>query len=428
MRASIDAALLISISTAHAAEPTSAQHLAQDAVIVDTHIDAPDVLAGRWSDLGVATPANDFDYPRARAGGLDVAFLSIYTSAGQDDAGGAWQAANAQIDAVEALVQRHPDKFALLRAPGEIERLRAGGRVLLALGMENGAPIGDEIGRLAEFHARGVRSLTLVHSRSNRISDSSYDQNRRWGGLSPFGEQVVAELNRLGIMVDVSHLSDDAVRDVLARSRAPVIASHSALRRFTPGFERNLSDELVRAIAASGGGVQIPFGTAFSDRQAADNIQAQFRALAELRKRNAALAAADQPTESEDAFNQAWEAAHPAPATRIEAVLDQIDYAVQLVGAGHVGLGSDFDGVTALPVGLQSVADYPNLVAGLQARGYREADIRKILGGNLLRVWTAVEAAAKPQYSRSNTPRRNEAPQCGASFDHALRWLSRRSS
>ena len=395
MRAQLFSALLL-ISTAHAADLTPAQRLAQDAVIVDTHIDAPGELLSHWDDLGKATPGKEFDYPRARQGGLDVAFMSIYTSVEEDETGKAWQVANTQIDAVEALVARNPDKFALLRSPADVDRLRADGHVLLALGMENGAPIGDDLSQLAAFHARGVRYITLTHGANNRISDSSYALEKKWGGLSPFGEEVVAEMNRLGIMVDVSHLSDDAVRDVLRVTDVPVIASHSGLRHFTPGFERNLSDELALAIAAEGGVVQLVFGSAFIDSRMAADLQAYFVAEADLARANAEAAAAGKPIRPEEDFEKEWKAAHPVPTTHIGAVLDQIDHAVQLVGVDHVGIGSDFDGVSGnLPVELRSVADYPNLVAGLQARGYADADIRKILGDNLLRVWRAVEAAAK---------------------------------
>lgn len=395
MRTSLFSALLL-LSTAHASDLTPAQRLAQDAVIVDTHIDAPGELLSHWDDLGKPTPGKEFDYPRARQGGLDVAFMSIYTSSEQDETGKAWQVAHTQIDAVEALAARNPDKFALLRSPADVDRLRAGGRVLLALGMENGAPIGDDLSQLAAFHARGVRYITLTHGANNRISDSSYALQKRWNGLSPFGEQVVAEMNRLGIMVDVSHLSDDAVRDVLRATDVPVIASHSGMRHFTPGFERNLSDELALAIAAEGGVVQLVFGSAFIEPKMAADLQAYFVAEAALAKANAAAIAAGKPIRSEEDFDREWKAAHPVPTTHIGAVLDQIDHAVKLVGADHVGIGSDFDGVSGnLPVELRSVADYPNLVAGLQSRGYADADIRKILGGNLLRVWRAVEAAAE---------------------------------
>ncbi len=390
------AALLFS-NQGHAIAPANAQQLAQDALIIDTHIDAPTELLKEWKDIGLAS-SREFDYPKARQGGLDVAFMSIYTSPGEDAAGTARSIANRQIDAVEALQARHPDKFAMVSSPGDIGRLRADGRVLLALGMENGAPIGDDLAQLQAFHSRGVRYITLAHSQSNRISDSSYDKNRPWNGLSPFGEKVVAEMNRLGIMVDVSHLSDDAVEDVLRLSSVPVIASHSGMRHFTPGFERNISDTLAKAVAAKGGVLQLVFGVGFVNRQAADDIQAYFTAFAELEKRNAEARAAGKPLQDTAAFDKQWEAEHPVPATPIDAVVEQIDYAVKLVGIDHVGIGSDFDGVGgALPEGLRSVADYPNLVAALQTRGYKDPDIRKILGQNLLRVWEAAEPAVNPK-------------------------------
>ncbi|MGV8940898.1 MAG: dipeptidase [Lysobacter sp.] len=374
----------------------AARALAQDAVIVDTHIDAPGMLTERWMDLGVDAPGREFDYPKSRAGGLDVAFMSIYTSAKQDENGEAWQAANAMIDSVEALVERHPDRFALLISPGDVDRLRAGNRVLLPLGMENGAPIGDDLANVQFFFDRGVRYITLTHSAANRIADSSYAIERQWNGLSPLGREVVAEMNRLGMMVDVSHVSDEAAREAIALSTVPVIASHSAFRHFTPGFERNISDELAKAIAAKGGVVQIPFGTAFVDPQGAADTQAYFRAINDFNRRNAELRAAGEPELDRAAFSKDWSDRHPAPQTPIDAVLDQIDYAVTLIGIDHVGIGSDFDGVSGeLVDGLRTVADFPNLITALQARGYPDADIRKILGGNLLRAWAAIEAGAR---------------------------------
>jgi membrane dipeptidase len=373
----------------HAAPATdAAKKLAQDAIIVDTHIDAPENLESKWNDLGISVPEREFDYPRAREGGLDVAWMSIYTSHEEDEAGKAWQIANSQIDHVEALVQRHPDEFALLRSPQDVDKLRAGGKVLLPLGMENGAPIGDDLGKLKFFFDRGVRYITLAHGGNNRIADSSYQDTGKWGGLSPFGEQVVKEMNRLGIIVDISHVSDDTVRDVLRITDVPVIASHSGLRHFTPEFNRNMPDDIAKAVAKKGGVIQLAFGTAFLDRKQSAETMERRRAVAQMEK--------DGKTQAEiEAYAKAFGASHPAPVMHTDAVLDQIDYAVKLVGIDHVGIGSDFDGVDGeLPVELKSVADYPNLVEGLQKRGYKDADIRKILGGNLLRVWGEIEKAA----------------------------------
>lgn len=396
-RSLLAAAVMLAASTVTAQDaPEAARQLAQDAIIVDTHIDAPGLLLSRWADLGVDAPDREFDYPRARAGGLDVGFMAIYTSHGRDEAGTARQHAHNQIDAVEALAGRHPDKFAILTSPGDVATLREGGRVLLAMGMENAGPLGDDVSQVEAFFNRGVRYIGLTHSGNNRIGDSSYTLERKWNGLSPFGREVVAEMNRLGMIVDVSHVSDETARDVIEVSSAPVIASHSGFRHFTPGFERNLDDDLAKAIADTGGVIQIPFGTMFLDGQAAADIQAYFIAADEFERRNAELRAAGEPTEDRAAFERDWAQAHPVPEITIEPVLDQIDHGVKLVGIDHIGLGSDFDGVGGdLPENLRTVADFPHLVDGLQQRGYSDEDIRKILGGNMLRAWTAIEAAAQ---------------------------------
>ncbi|GAB2512289.1 dipeptidase [Lysobacter humi (ex Lee et al. 2017)] len=396
-RAALFASLLLCIATAAADEPlTDAQRFARQTLVVDTHIDAPSELLKGWRDLGQDTPDREFDYPRARQGGLDVAFMSIYTSPSDDAAGTATQKAHLQIDAVEAMAARHPDRFALLTSPADVRRLSENRRVLLALGMENGAPIGDDLALLRTFHARGVRYITLAHSHSNRIADGSYSLVRPHGGLSPFGEQVVAEMNRLGIMVDVSHLSDDAVRDVLRIAKAPVIASHSGLRHFTPGFERNLSDELARAIARNGGVIQLVFGSGFIDAKAAAATTEYFKQLAALETSIAAAKArGEAPVKTIEQFDAEWGAAHPKPATKLSQVVDQIDYAIRTFGAKHVGIGSDFDGVGgALPEGLRTVADYPNLVQALRERGHSDEVIGGVMGANLLRVWSEVERAA----------------------------------
>lgn len=372
----------------HAAEPSAAaRKLAQDALIVDTHIDAPENLIDSWNDLTVLTPKREFDYPRAKEGGLDVPWMSIYTSAEEDQEGKAWTIANLQIDAVRSLIARAPDKFALLLSPKDVEKNV--GKIMLPMGMENGGPVGDDLGKLQFFFDRGVRYITLCHGEDNRIADSSYVETHKWGGLSPFGEQVVKEMNRLGIIVDVSHVSDDAVRDVLRVTDVPVIASHSGLRHFTPTWHRNLSDELAVAIAKEGGVIQVSFGTVFlSDKQS--------REWADKRAQMAALKKAGKSSKEIEAFDKQFAKDHPAPVLHVDAVLDQIDYGVKLVGVDHIGIGSDFDGVSGeLPVDLKSVKDYPVLVDGLMKRGYSEADIRKILGGNLLRVWGEIEAKAE---------------------------------
>lgn len=394
-RLSLALACCLATGAVHAQATDASRALAQDAVIVDTHIDAPGELRGAWRDL-VTDTDREFDWPKAQTGGLDVAFMSIYTSPVQDADDTAYHAANQQIDAMWALAARAPEKFVVLTSPRDIAKLAKPGRVLLPLGMENGAPIGDDLSKLTFFFDRGIRYITLAHSAANRLSDSSYGAERKWNGLSPFGREVVAEMNRLGIMVDVSHLSDPAALEAVKLSRVPVVATHSGMRHFTPGFERNVSDDVAKAIAAKGGVVQITFGTGFVNPKAAADMQAKFRERAALQKRNEAAKASGRAVEDEAAWSKAWDASHPVPTTEMQAVVDQIVYAVKLLGADHVGIGSDFDGVGGeLPNGLRTVADYPNLIAGLQRAGMSDGDIRKVLGSNLLRVWTAVEDGAK---------------------------------
>lgn len=394
-RLTLAIACCLTTGAAYAQATDASRALAQDAVIVDTHIDAPGELRDAWRDLVVDTD-REFDWPKSQTGGLDIAFMSIYTSPKQDADNTAYHAANQQIDAVWALAARAPDKFAVLTSPHDVAKLARPGRVLLPLGMENGAPIGDDLSKLSFFFDRGIRYITLAHSAANRLSDSSYSTERKWNGLSPFGREVVAEMNRLGMMIDVSHLSDAAALQAVELSRVPVVATHSGMRHFTPGFERNASDEVAKAIAAKGGVVQITFGTGFVNPKAAADMQAKFGERAALQARNAEAKAAGRETEDEAAWSAAWDKSRPVPPTELQAVVDQIVYAVKVLGADHVGIGSDFDGVGgALPNGLRTVADYPNLIAGLQSAGMSDADIRKVLGSNLLRVWTAVEDGAK---------------------------------
>ena len=342
-------------------DSTRAARLVQDALVVDTHIDTPDRLAtGAWEDVGTRTVGGHFDFPRARAGGLDVAFMSIYVPARMQQSGGARAYADALIDTVEAVARRAPDRFVVVRSADDALAVQAAGRVGLALGIENGAALEGDVAAVRHFRDRGVRYITLTHSEPNDLSDPSYGTARPHGGLSALGARVVAEMNRLGVMVDVSHLSDAAFDDVLRVSRAPVVATHSSARHFTPGWERNLNDGRIRALAAAGGVIQISFGSMF-------------------------LTPAYTPAARRGDANP--------PRGTVALVADHIDHVVRLVGADHVGIGSDYDGVPSVPADLPDVSAYPALVAELLHRGYAEADVRKILGENLMRVWRDVERA-----------------------------------
>lgn len=368
-----------------------AEAIARRHVIVDTHIDAPYRLQSDWEDLTQAAERGDFDLPRALKGGLDIPFMSIYTPAELEATGGGFQLANRLIDSVEALAARAPGKWAVARSLGDAEKIVAGGRIALAMGLENGSPIEGKLENIRHFRDRGIRYITLAHALSNQISDSSYDKNRQWNGLSEFGKDVVREMNRVGVMVDVSHITDEAFYQVLEISAVPVIASHSSARHFTPGFERNLSDEMIVALAKNGGVIQINFGSSFLTASA-HTWSEEFWPL-----REAFVKEHGYKEESEEVkqFSTDYREQHPFPYATLGEVLDHFDHVVQLAGIDHVGIGSDFDGVgDSLPAGLKDVASYPNLVAGLLERGYSEEDIAKILGGNLLRVWRQVEAFA----------------------------------
>lgn len=382
------AALLAACATPTDSLPTprSAQQIAQQSIIIDTHIDVPYRLHKDWEDVTVATQGGEFDYPRAQAGGLNAPFMSIYIPASYERTGGGYQLANQLIDSMEALVGRAPDKFAMAYSTEDVLNQFGSAKVSLALGMENGTPIEGKLDNLQHFYQRGIRYITLSHSESNHIADSSYDLRRRWNGLSPFGKELVVAMNNIGMMIDISHVSDEAFYQTVALSKVPVIASHSSLRSYTPGFERNMDDKMIKALAKNGGVVQINFGSSFVTQMAN-----QYGAM-----RKAAAKHAGVP--DDDAFELAFRKKHPYPFATLDTVLDHIDHVVKLVGIDYVGIGSDYDGVgDSLPIGLKDVASYPNLIDGLLKRGYSEADIDKILSGNLLRVWREVEAYAAKQ-------------------------------
>ena len=367
-----------------------AVELAKRFLLVDTHIDVPYRLHDKPADVSAQTDGGDFDFPRAVAGGLDVPFMSIYVPADYED-GGARDFADEMIALVEGIVGKHPDKFTLVDSADEAAAVLGTGRLGLALGMENGAPIEGDLANLRYFHDKGVRYITLTHSENNHICDSSYAEEQRWNGLSPFGKDLVRAMNDTGMMIDVSHVSDAALEQVLETSRAPVIASHSSLRHFTPDWQRNLSDELVIALAANGGVVQINFGSAFLREKSQKQGSEYWRARGTHMK--------EQQLEPSSEEMLAWDARYWSEKTKLYAdvadVADHIDRVVELAGIDHVGLGSDFDGVgDSLPTGLKDVSQYPNLIAVLLERGYGAEDIEKICGGNLMRVWREVERAA----------------------------------
>jgi len=379
------------------AAPPPPENLGERFLVVDTHIDVPDRLRGQGDhpdDLSRRTKKGDFDAVRAREGGLDVAWMSIYVPAEYQRGDGAKAYADGLIDLVEAQARRHPQVFAIPRTADEAEEIAAAGKIALPMGMENGAGIEGDLRNLEHFYGRGVRYITLTHSEDNRIADSSYSDpaTRQWHGLSEFGRHVIAEMNRLGILVDLSHVSDEAFDQALAVTKAPAIASHSSCRRFTPGFERNLDDARILALAGKGGVIQINFGSAFLTPEANAWSTAAWKAEDDFVTRTNAK----EGTAEIDDFRANYRKEHPIPRATLDDVVAHIDHVVKLAGIDHVGFGSDFDGVgDTLPVGLEDVSKYPALLQKLRDRGFSDEEIAKIAGGNLMRVWRDTEIVAR---------------------------------
>jgi membrane dipeptidase len=373
-----------------------ADSLAHEILIVDTHLDVPHHVLERPVDIAERTLTTDFDYPRAIDGGLACAFFAVFVSHTYETGGGARAFAEQTITGIEQLVARRPDRFALVRTPDEVAPARKRGAVAIALGVENGAPLEGNLDNIRHFFDRGVRYITLTHVRSNHVCDASWDTERPWNGLSPFGKRVVVEMNRVGMIIDISHVSDSAAFEVLRLSRAPVLATHSSCRFFTPGFERNISDDLIRAVAARGGVVDINFGSEFL----VDSIRlANGKASADIRKYYS-----DHNLKSTDEeavrYARSYRQDHGIPYADVRNVADHIDHVVQLVGIDYVGIGSDFDGLgDDLPTGLKDVSGYPNIIAELLKRGYSREAIEKVCSENVFRVWREVERVAKEMQS-----------------------------
>jgi len=366
----------------------NANELAQQCIIIDTHQDVPHRLQKKREDISKRTPGGDFDYPRAKEGGLDAVFMAVYVPADYEQDGGAYAFANEAIKLVENLAKTWPDKFVMARSVADIREQFGASMISIAMGIENGAPIEGNLANLKYFYDRGIRYMTLVHAKNNHICDSSFDEERTWNGLSPFGKKVVPEMNRLGMIVDVSHVSDDTFYDIMEISKAPVVATHSACRHLTPGCERNMSDEMIKLLAQKGGVMQMNFGSMFVNGRVNKEFEKRRKHIAEYIEAHHLKGAEKQKYVDE------YVKVNPLSDADISDVVANIDHVVELVGIDHVGLGSDFDGVgDNLPHGLKDVSCYPNLIGELLKKGYTEDDVRKICAENFLRVWSDVEKA-----------------------------------
>jgi membrane dipeptidase len=369
----------------------SARRVHDRAIVVDTHGDTTQrLIFDKAFDIGARQASGSIDIPRMREGGLDAIFFSIWTT-GDVTGPVAVQRALQQIDAVREAVRTHPRDLVLATSVADIRRAGRDGKIAALMGVEGGHMIDEDLGVLRSFAALGVRYLTLTHSLNTTWADSSGDKPIH-NGLTAFGREVVRELNRLGVMVDISHVSDKTFFDTLEVTRAPVLASHSSLRAIS-NHPRNMTDDMLRALATNGGVVMINYNAPFLSeeyRVAADSPEwrAQVTAVNTACGRDEACAILERQRIDHEAMR-----AGRLPSVGWERILEHIERAVKMAGIDHVGLGSDFDGAV-MPLGMEDASKLPTITEALLNKGYSDADVRKILGGNLLRVMEQVERVA----------------------------------
>jgi membrane dipeptidase len=362
-----------------------AMKLHREAIVIDTHNDITSAITDDGFDMGAKDTSgkNQTDIPRMKEGGLDADFFAIYVAAKYAKEGGAARRALDMIDGVYEQARRHPESLEMAFTSDDIRRIHKTGKTASLMGIEGGHAIEDSLSALRQFYRLGVRYMTLTHTNTNNWADSAGGINnpaeKRHGGLSDFGREVVREMNRLGMMVDVSHVADDTFQDVIETTQAPVIASHSSCRALT-NVPRNLTDDMLKALAQNRGVVMINFYNGFINTEYA---------------RPGAPAPAKPPN-----------------AATMEMLIQHFEHAIKVAGIDHVGIGSDFDGVDGmLPGGMEDVSKLPAITYELLKRGYSDADVKKVLGGNMLRVMAEVEEAArksqasgaKPSFAKINT-------------------------
>ncbi len=370
------------ISAAQEVSPR-AQKLHQRAIVVDTHIDVTQrMLFEKEFDIAKRDSKGHTDIPRMKEGGLDAIFFSIYM-AGTVTGPEAVKRSLRLIDSVLEAVRANPNDLVLATTAADIRKAKKQRKIAALMGMEGGHMIDDDLRLLRSYAALGVRYLTLTHGVTTNWADSSSDTPKN-NGLSDFGKDIIRELNRLGVMVDISHVSDKTFYDVLEVTKAPVIASHSSCRALCD-VPRNMTDDMLRALAKNGGVVQINYHIGFLSQEYADAAKARregFQAkMAEIQE----LYANDEAKRREKIDRLRRESAATMPKVSMDKIIEHIDHAVKIAGVDHVGLGSDFDGAT-MPEGVEDVSKLPRITEALLKKGYAEKDIEKILGGNLLRV------------------------------------------
>jgi membrane dipeptidase len=355
-----------------------AMKLHREAIVIDTHNDITSPMTDEGFDLGALDKSGktQTDIPRMKEGGLDAEFFAIYVAAKYAKEGGSARRAMDMINDVYEQARRHPESLEIAFTAGDIRRIHKNGKIAALMGIEGGHAIEDSLSALRQFYKLGVRYMTLTHTNTNNWADSAGGINnpaeKRHGGLNDFGREVVREMNRLGMMVDISHVADDTFWDVIETSQAPVIASHSSCRDLT-NVPRNLTDDMLKALAKNRGVVMINFYSGF--------INTEY-----------AKPGAPAP-------------AKPANKSTMDMLMAHFEHAIKVAGVDHVGIGSDFDGVDGmLPAGMEDVSKLPAITYELLKRGYSDADVKKVLGENFLRVMAEVEEAARKAQASGAKP------------------------
>ena len=397
-----------STSSSDATVSAKARAIHDSAIVVDTHADSPQRFLDEGFDIGSTDP-NDVGHislDKARRGNLGAEFFSIWVDPATNQGHFARHTFDL-IDSVYEQAARHPDRMMMAFSVADIERAHKEHKLAALMGIEGGHSIENDMHLLRDYYRLGVRYMTLSWSNTNEWADSSGDINdskvEHHNGLTDFGKQVVLEMNRLGMMVDISHVADKTFWDAIATTKAPVIASHSSARALVDA-PRNMTDDMLRAVAKNGGVVQVNFFSGFDDQNYWDASRAQ------AKERDAAIEAfiAKKKAEGQpvtyldtDRIEREWTARLPRPSFKV--LIDHIDHIAKVAGVDHVGLGSDFDGVSgATPQGMDSAADLPKITQALLDRGYSADDIKKILGGNLLRVFRQVETVSRELQTQSH--------------------------
>lgn len=351
--------------------------------VLDSHCDTPSQIL-RLRDLSLDNDHSHVDFPKLKRGRVDGAFFALYIPASMDDdPSKAYEYAMRLLEGVNVTLESNPDSAVLTVSEEDAVRNQDNGLFSVFIGLENASPI-DCVDKVKELYDKGVRYVTLCHSGNNAICDSCAPKIKKWGGLSPFGKEVVAEMNRLGILIDVSHVSDDTFYDILKYSTKPVVATHSCCRALC-NHPRNMTDDMIKALAAAGGVIQINFYPLFLDEGFSRILdESGISERGELIEKE--FIADPSDLDKRAAWNKIQDEIMALPRPSYKLIADHIDHVVSLVGVDHVGIGSDFDGIEVTPDGMEDVSMMPNLFDELRTRGYTDDDLSKITSGNFFRI------------------------------------------